>query len=110
MTALSGDLMTGRRPGSPGYDAAAAYVIKESRSLGLKPGGIDNTYLQSIVFRRTQVDPTSTAFNVDGSPLTQATDFTLHPRETQLQRTPRSVRYKKSVESLDQGDGMPWSL
>ena len=82
MTALSGDLMTGRRPGSPGYDAAAAYVIKESRSLGLKPGGIDNTYLQSIVFRRTQVDPTSTAFNVNGSPLTQATDFTLHPRTT----------------------------
>lgn len=82
MTALSSDLMTGRRPGSPGYDAAAAYVIKESRSLGLEPGGIDNTYVQSIVFRRTKVDPTSTAFNVDGSPLTQATDFTLHPRIT----------------------------
>ena len=82
MTALSSDLMTGRRPGSPGYDAAAAYVIKESRSLGLEPGGIDNSYLQSIVFRRTKVDPTSTAFNVDGSPLTQTTDFTLHPRIT----------------------------
>ena len=81
MTVLSGDVMTGRRPGTPGYDAAAAYVIQESRSLGLKPGGLNNTYLQPIAFRRTRVDPTSTAFNVDGSPLTP-TDFTLSPRTT----------------------------
>ena len=81
MTVLSGDVMTGRRPGTPGYDAAAAYVVQESRSLGLKPGGLNNTYLQPIAFRRTKVDPTSTAFNVDGSPLTP-TDFTLSPRTT----------------------------
>ena len=81
MTVLSGDVMTGRRPGTPGYDAAAAYVVQESRSLGLKPGGLNNTYLQPIAFRRTRVDPTSTAFNVDGSPLTP-TDFTLSPRTT----------------------------
>ena len=81
MTVLSGDVMTGRRPGTPGYDAAAAYVVQESRSLGLKPGGLNNTYLQPIAFRRTRVDPTSTAFNVDGSPLTP-TDFTLSPLTT----------------------------
>ena len=49
--------------------------------MGLKPGGLNNTYLQPIAFRRTRVDPTSTAFNVDGSPLTP-TDFTLSPRTT----------------------------
>ncbi len=39
MTALSSDAMAGRRPGTAGYDSAAAYLVRESQALGLEPGG-----------------------------------------------------------------------
>ena len=45
MIALSSDVMSGRQPGTAGYDSAAAYVAAESQALGLKPGGVSGTYL-----------------------------------------------------------------
>ena len=80
MAALSEDLMAGRRPGTPGYDSAAAYVIREARALGLEPGGIDGTYLQPIPFRRSTVAPGGADFSVGGRPLAFGTDYTVVPR------------------------------
>ena len=79
MGALSADAMGGRRPGTPGYDSAAAYVAREARALGLEPGGVGGSYLQPIRFRRGSVVPGSTGLTVDGRRLEAGTDFAVAP-------------------------------
>ena len=56
MNTLSGDAMSGRRPGTAGYDSAAAYVARAAESLGLEPGGADGSYFQPITFRTAVID------------------------------------------------------
>ncbi|NNF14695.1 MAG: M28 family peptidase [Gemmatimonadetes bacterium] len=77
---LSSDAMGGRRPGTAGYDAAAAYLIEEARASGLEPGGEDGTYLQPIDFRTSRVDPSSVVFSVGGQTLVAEADFAVSPR------------------------------
>ncbi|MCU1242098.1 MAG: hypothetical protein JWO71_2824 [Candidatus Acidoferrum typicum] len=45
---LGGEEMAGRLIGTPEHRVAAAYIQSEFMSLGLKPGGDDNTYLQGF--------------------------------------------------------------
>ena len=78
--ALSSDAMAGRRPGTPGYDAAANYLIGQARAAGLEPGGVDGGYLQPIDFRTARVDPTSVSFTIGGTTLTREADFAVSPR------------------------------
>ncbi|MDX1492775.1 MAG: M28 family peptidase, partial [Longimicrobiales bacterium] len=80
MAALSSDAMAGRRPGTAGYDSAAAYVVREAAALGLEPGGIDGSYLQPIRFRRATVAPGAAAFVAGGQSLAFGSDFSLSPR------------------------------
>ena len=80
MATLSSDDMAGRRPGTAGFDSAAAYVVREARALGLEPGGLDGSYRQPIPFRRARVDPTSATFSVGAVPLDFGADFSLSPR------------------------------
>ncbi len=82
MTALSSDAMAGRRPGTAGYDSAAAYLVRESQVLGLEPGGMSGTYLQPIDFRRATVEPSSAEFTVSDRTLVYGSDYTLSPRTT----------------------------
>ena len=58
---LASDANMGRRtpfPGSPspGYDAAAAYVARHLRDLGIKPMGDDGTYFQHYTVTRATLD------------------------------------------------------
>ncbi|MGB0544252.1 MAG: M28 family peptidase [Longimicrobiales bacterium] len=85
MTALSSDVMSGRQPGTAGYDSAAAYVARESQALGLEPGGVSGTYLQPIDFLRASLDPTTAALSVSGRALMYGTDYTLSPRTTRTE-------------------------
>lgn len=78
--ALSSDAMAGRRPGTPGYDAATEYLIREARAMGLAPGGVDGSYLQPITFRTARLDPVSTSFEVGSDALVLEADFTVSPR------------------------------
>jgi hypothetical protein len=80
MAALSSDAMAGRRPGTSGYDSAAAYVIRAARDIGLEPGGIDGTYRQPITFRRAQADGETASFSVAGTELAYGVDFSVSPR------------------------------
>ena len=82
MKALSSDAMAGRRPGTPGYDSAAAYVVREAEALGLEPGGMQGTFLQSISFRRASLDDSEPAFSVNGDRLSFGSDFSVSPRTT----------------------------
>lgn len=87
--ALSSDEMAGRRPGTPGYDAAAEYLIREARALGLEPGGANGTYLQPIEFRTSRLDAATVSLSVGGEALVLEADFAVSPRvlatETELE-------------------------
>ncbi len=48
VTFLASDLLQGREPGTPGYDIAANYVAAQFALLGLKPAGVNGSYLQPV--------------------------------------------------------------
>ena len=48
---LADDLLEGREAGTRGYDLAARYVAERYRAIGLKPGGEEGTYYQSVPLR-----------------------------------------------------------
>ena len=81
-TALSSDAMQGRRPGTAGYDSAAAYVVREAEALGLTPGGEDGSWVQPILFRRAHLEPGSASFTVGDRTLEYGADFTIVPGVT----------------------------
>ena len=45
---LADDLLEGRGSGSAGYDIAAKYVAAQFQQLGLRPGGVSNTWFQTV--------------------------------------------------------------
>lgn len=52
---LADDAREGREVGTPGYDAAADYVVKEFKTAGLAPG-VDGAWRQSVPLRATTRD------------------------------------------------------
>ncbi|MES2472000.1 MAG: M28 family metallopeptidase [Pseudomonadota bacterium] len=48
MAFLAGDTLKGREAGSPGYEAAADYVARQMKALGLKPMGANGSYFQTV--------------------------------------------------------------
>jgi Zn-dependent M28 family amino/carboxypeptidase len=45
---LASDEFEGRAPGTPGEDKTVAYLESEFKTLGLKPGNTDGTYIQKV--------------------------------------------------------------
>src|SRR5262249_19238618 len=45
---LADDLLTGRDPGTPGFEIAARYVASEMQAMGLQPAGDNGTYFQRV--------------------------------------------------------------
>ena len=76
---LADDLLEGRATGSRGYDIAARYVAAQMELLGLKPAGIDGSWLQPVrLVQGTRVVPAATATierNGTSIPLVPAGDF-----------------------------------
>jgi Zn-dependent M28 family amino/carboxypeptidase len=60
---LADDRLEGRKPGSSGYDKAAAYVADELRSAGVRPAG-NNGYYQPVDFRLRRLDYQQSAVTV----------------------------------------------
>jgi hypothetical protein len=56
MRFLSDSMLTGRAPGTPGYDIAARYVASELESMGLHPAGDKGTFYQQVPLRKAVVD------------------------------------------------------
>ncbi len=52
---LADDAREGREAGTPGYDAAADYVAQRYADLGLKPGGDDESFFQTVPMRATRL-------------------------------------------------------
>ena len=80
-TKLSSKEFEGRGTGQPGADKAANYLADHFAKLGLKPGGENGTYLQSIKFRVTHVS-TDTIVKAGETNLKHGEDFVLLPPYT----------------------------
>ncbi|HEX6573413.1 MAG TPA: M28 family peptidase [Gemmatimonadaceae bacterium] len=50
LSTLAADSMEGRYTGSRGANKAAAFIVRELESLGVKPAGDDGTFLQKVPF------------------------------------------------------------
>jgi glyceraldehyde 3-phosphate dehydrogenase len=48
MAVLASDDLKGREAGSPGYEAAADYVARQMKALGLQPMGARGSYFQTV--------------------------------------------------------------
>jgi hypothetical protein len=53
---LASDALAGRNTPSPGFDAAAQYIVKRLERAGVKPAGDGGTFLQHYVMRESHVD------------------------------------------------------
>jgi hypothetical protein len=78
VNALAADDMQGRGTAQPGGDKAAAYLADRFAKLGLKPLGINNTYLQPVKFKETLVSP-ETTITVGDQKLKLGPDFFILP-------------------------------
>jgi hypothetical protein len=78
VNALAADEMQGRGTAQPGGDKAAAYLADRFAKLGLKPLGINNTYLQPVKFKETLVSP-ETTITVGDQKLKLGPDFFILP-------------------------------
>ena len=56
MRFLSDNMLTGRAPGTPGYDIAARYVASELEGMGLHPAGDERTWYQQVPLRKAVVN------------------------------------------------------
>ncbi|GAB3204428.1 hypothetical protein ABID22_003333 [Pontibacter aydingkolensis] len=80
---LADDKLLGRKPGTPGYQAAVDYVIDNYKKMGVQPSGENGTYLQTVRLRtaRTGNNPTlvlSDSKNT-ATALIADKDFTIYP-------------------------------
>jgi len=57
---LSSDQYEGRAPGTRGEDLSVAYIESQFKSIGLKPGNIDGTYVQKVPMLGSTPDPAMT--------------------------------------------------
>src|ERR1700746_1534635 len=77
---LSDSLLTGRAPGTPGYDIAAHYVATELEGMGLHPAVSGNLY-QPVPFEKAVTDAAASSFTltIQGKEqkLTDAKDYVL---------------------------------
>ena len=65
---LASDEYEGRAPGSKGEDLSIKYISEQFKTLGLKPGNPDGTYLQEVPLAGITTEPTG-SFTVRGEKL-----------------------------------------
>lgn len=76
---LSSPEMEGRGTGQPGGEKAANWIADKFKSLGLKPLGDKESYLQKVQFKETVALP-ETSFTVGDQSLEYGTEFALQPQ------------------------------
>jgi Zn-dependent M28 family amino/carboxypeptidase len=79
---LADDSLTGRAPGTAGFDGAARYVESFFASLGLEPAGVDG-YRQPVPLQHSVVDEGASGLSITANgqtaELAYGEDFTLAP-------------------------------
>jgi hypothetical protein len=61
---LASDALEGRRPGTPGYKKAAAYVASQFERAGLKPGASQTSYMQQVSMQTRLIDENKSSLEV----------------------------------------------
>src|SRR5687767_3858258 len=61
---LASDDLRGRNTPSPGFDAAADYIVARLARAGLKPAGDQGTYKQHYELQETRVDSDAASIDV----------------------------------------------
>jgi len=83
VTTLSSDAFEGRAPGSAGEEKTVEYIQAQYQRIGLKPGGENNSYFQTVPMVETTADE-STVLKLDSAgtarDLAFGTDFVLGTR------------------------------
>ena len=74
---LASDALAGRNTPSPGFDAAADYIIARLARAGLKPGGDSGGFKQHYELHESRVDAGATTIAVAGRRFTLGHDFAM---------------------------------
>jgi hypothetical protein len=61
---LASDALEGRGSGTPGHTKAADYVAAKFRETGLKPGGVDGTFIQPVRLERRLLDESASSLEL----------------------------------------------
>jgi hypothetical protein len=61
---LASDALEGRGSGTPGHTKAAEYVAARFREAGLKPGGVDGTFVQPVRLERRLLDESASSLEL----------------------------------------------
>lgn len=86
---LASDLLEGRDTGSRGFDIGASYVASQFEATGLRPGGTDGGWYETVPFRRASRLPGSqSSLIIDGKERSLGRDeFSARPSLTERSRT-----------------------
>ncbi|HYE84916.1 MAG TPA: M28 family peptidase [Vicinamibacterales bacterium] len=74
---LASDELGGRNTPSPGFDAAADYIIARLARAGLKPAGDHGTFKQFYEMHETRVDAAASAIDIAGRRFAFGRDFAM---------------------------------
>ncbi|MFT5710029.1 MAG: Zn-dependent M28 family amino/carboxypeptidase [Halioglobus sp.] len=80
---LASEEFEGRAPGGPGEEKTVAWLIEQFKSLGLSPGGKNNSWTQAVSLLHTRIQqPESIAFDVGNTQLAlvQSEDIAIDTR------------------------------
>jgi hypothetical protein len=77
ITYLASDELAGRATPSPGQEAAATYIERALREIGVKPFGDTGGYRQRYVVTRATLVPKDTTLRIGGKPFAYGKDFVL---------------------------------
>jgi hypothetical protein len=74
---LASDALRGRNTPSPGFDEAAAFIVKRLERAGVKPAGDNGTYFQRYEMRESKVQVAGTYLEIDGRRFRLGDDFVM---------------------------------
>lgn len=81
---LASDELAGRNTPSPGFDAAADYIIARLARAGLTPAGDHDTFKQSYELHETRVETNSASIEIAGQRFAFGRDFAMRSLATPL--------------------------
>ena len=74
---LASDELAGRNTPSPGFDAAADYIIARLARAGLKPAGDNGTFKQSYELHETRLETNTASIEIAGQRFAFGRDFAM---------------------------------
>ncbi|MDB5111398.1 MAG: peptidase [Mucilaginibacter sp.] len=79
ITYLADDKLKGRAPGTEGYQMAVDYVVSRLKNLDVKPAGENNTWIQTVKFRRAFSNDAVMTIDSSTMELKPGTDYSFSP-------------------------------